>query len=394
MSVWTAAGKGIRYKEHATRKHGKRPDRYWCIQYKLHGRNINEAVGWWSDGVSQSQCEALLSELRVNQKSGQGPQTLKEMRSANKERREVEAAAKKAALNRNRTLGGFMEIEYLPKAELTLTRNTINAQKGLMRMCLASLAGRKLAEITSADLENEVLRPMLQTGKSPAYIRHALGLFSVIWNMAKEMGLVNGDNPAARVKKPKIDNQRDRFLSANEAAALLEYLKENCPEAHDPALVSLFSGLRVGEVLALTWADIDFDSGLIFVKDTKNKRNRHAHLTAEIRDMQIRRRQGRPKAAPVFPQYRYSTLRGHFAQTVKALGLNDGVTDRRQMVVIHTLRHTFASWLVQMGTPLYTVCKLLGHSSIKMTERYAHLAPDTQKAAVMDLEGFLKRKNL
>jgi len=394
MGVWTAAGKGIRYKEHPTRKHGKRPDRYWCIQYKLHGRNINEAVGWWSDGISQSQCEALLSELRVNQKSGQGPQTLKEMREWGKERREKEAAAKEAAKSRNRTLGGFMELEYLPRAELNQTRRTITGKKGLMRRCLAPLAEKKLDEITTTDLENEILRPMLQAGKSPTYIRHALGLFSVMWNLAKELGLASRDNPAARVKKPKIDNQRDRFLTKTEAAALLARLKETFPPAHDIAVLSLFSGLRIGECVLLTWADIDFEGELIFVKDTKNKRNRHAHITAEIREMLTERAQEQSKTAPVFPQSSpdqlYTIVRKYFALAVNDLGLNNGVTDRRQKVVIHTLRHTFASWLVQIGTPLYTVSKLMGHSSIKMTERYAHLAPDTQRAAAMDLEGFLK----
>ena len=59
------------------------------------------------------------------------------------------------------------------------------------------------------------------------------------------------------------------------------------------------------------------------------------------------------------------------------------------MVVFHTLRHTFASWLVQKGQPIYTVSKLLGHRGIKHTERYAHLAPTTQRAAVQGLEGAL-----
>jgi len=393
MGVWTAAGKGIRYKEHPTRKHGKRPDRYWCIQYKLHGRNINEAVGWWSDGISQSQCEALLSELRVNQKSGQGPQTLKEMREFNKERREKEAAAKEAAKSRNRTLGGFMELEYLPRAELNQTRRTITGKKGILRRCLAPLAEKKLDEITTTDLENEVFRPMLQSDKSPTYIRHALGLFSVMWNLAKELSLVSGDNPAARVKKPKIDNQRNRFLTKTEAAALLVRLKETFSPAHDIAVLSLFSGLRIGECVLLTWADIDFEGELIFVKNTKNKRNRHAHITAEIREILTARAQEQPKTASVFPQSSpdqlYTIVRKYFSLAVNDLGLNNGVSDRRQKVVIHTLRHTFASWLVQIGTPLYTVSKLMGHSSIKMTERYAHLAPDTQKAAAMDLEGFL-----
>jgi len=79
---------------------------------------------------------------------------------------------------------------------------------------------------------------------------------------------------------------------------------------------------------------------------------------------------------------------------VKDLGLNDGITDRRQKLVFHSLRHTFASWLVQMGKPLYTVSQLLGHSDLKMTMRYAHLAPDTQRAAAMELEGILHEKCL
>jgi len=371
MSVWTAAGKGIRYKEHPTRKHGKRPDRYWCIQYKLHGRNINEAVGWWSDGITQSHCEELISTLRINQKGGQGPQTLKEMREFNKDRRENEAAAKAMARNRNRTLGGFFEIEYLPRIELNQGSITIAQKKGLMRNWLAPLADRPLRDITTTDLENQVLRPMLEDGKSPATIRHALGLVSTIWNTAQDLGFVGGENPAARVKKPKRDNQRDRFLSHAEAAALLKVLAKTSQVTHDIAVLSLFSGMRVGECLKLTWADINLEDGTIFVKDTKNTRNRHAHVTAEMREMLVRRHQARTDSARVFPQSSYDQIYGHvskyFRLAADELGLNKGVTDSRQKAVIHTFRHTFASWLVQKGTPLYTVSKLLGHSSIKMT---------------------------
>jgi integrase len=79
-----------------------------------------------------------------------------------------------------------------------------------------------------------------------------------------------------------------------------------------------------------------------------------------------------------------------FPRSVKTLGFNENVTDDRQKVVFHTLRHTFASWLAIDGVPLYTISKLMGHSSIEMTMRYAHLCPDSKRDAVAMLE---KRAN-
>jgi len=396
MSIWTAAGKGIRYKEHPTRKHGKRPDRYWCLQYKLRGKAISEAVGWWSDGVSQSQCEELLALLRVNQKSGEGPQTLRELREFNHERRRAEAAAREAAAHRNQTLIGFWETEYLPRAALTLAPRTIDAQRTLMRLWLNQIADKPLRQITSSDLESLVMIPMAEAGKSPGRIRHALTVVSVVWDMAAEKGFVSGENPVRPIKKPRVDDKRDRFLSQTEAADLLAALKELSPDSHDVALLSLFSGLRISECLKLTWADIDLGEGTIFVKDTKVTRNRHAYINAEIEEMLLRQRaRDNAKSARVFDfngsTYPYSIVSKNFRLAVKSLGLNEGIRDRRQKAVIHTCRHTFASWLVQKGTPLYTVSKLMGHSSLKMTERYAHLAPDTERAAAMDLQGFLRQ---
>ncbi|MDL2313553.1 tyrosine-type recombinase/integrase [Desulfovibrio sp. OttesenSCG-928-C14] len=80
-----------------------------------------------------------------------------------------------------------------------------------------------------------------------------------------------------------------------------------------------------------------------------------------------------------------------FDIVVAELGFNDGIEDSRQKVVFHTRRHTFASWLVQRGVPLYTVAKLTGHSELRMVERYAHLAPSGVKEAAKMLEGALSR---
>ena len=78
-----------------------------------------------------------------------------------------------------------------------------------------------------------------------------------------------------------------------------------------------------------------------------------------------------------------------FDRTVAELGLNKGITDRRQKLVFHSLRHTAASWLVQRGVDLLTVAAILGHKSIKMCERYSHLSPDGIKRAMRRLDGAL-----
>ena len=75
-----------------------------------------------------------------------------------------------------------------------------------------------------------------------------------------------------------------------------------------------------------------------------------------------------------------------FERAVKACQLNKGYNDRRQKVVFHSLRHTFASRLVQKGVSLYEVKELLGHSDIKMTMRYAHLANETLRQAISKLD--------
>ena len=75
-----------------------------------------------------------------------------------------------------------------------------------------------------------------------------------------------------------------------------------------------------------------------------------------------------------------------FFRAVDAVGLNEGITDRRMKVVFHTLRHTFASWLVENGENLYTVKELMGHSTLTMTERYAHLGNGTLHNAVKRME--------
>ena len=390
MDVWISAGRGIRYREHPTRRHGRKPDRYWCLKYKLDGRDKTEAVGWWSAGASQAQCAKIMATLRRNWRLGTGPRTWKELRAAEQSK---PAAAEQANQDSGLTLAEFWEQKYRPRSQMTCRPSSLSCDLSAIRTWLAPLADRPLAGITTRDLEKMLVEPMLAAGKSSGYVERTLGIFSAIWSYAASLDIVHGSNPKSKAQHPKVDNQRERFLSQAEAIRLLQDLKERSLVTHDLALLSLFCGLRLNEGLGLTWADIDLEGGTIFIKDPKNKYNRHAYITAEIRAMLTGRYQGQPKTAKVLTGPKGGNSKELvsplFQQAVKDLGFNAGVTDRRQKVVFHTLRHTFASWLVQMGRPLYTVSKLLGHRNIRWTERYAHLDPEVQREATLGLEGIL-----
>jgi integrase len=271
--------------------------------------------------------------------------------------------------------------------------NSVRTERLFFEKWLQPLANLPLQAIGREQVETLVMRPILGKGLSPRTLEYALATFSQVWNLAHEYGLISGENPIRKIKKIKQDNKRVRFLTEDEAARLLAALKKRSPEVHDLALLSLLTGMRPKEGLTLTWADVDLPTGAIFVKDTKNSKNRHLNMTSEVLAMFKSRYQEQPGRALVFPtaqgEEKHWGISGTFNRAVADLGLNDGLSDRRQKVVFYTLRHTFASWLVQKGVPLYNVSQLMGHSDLQMTKRYAHLAPDNQKAAIMALEGIM-----
>ena len=203
----------------------------------------------------------------------------------------------------------------------------------------------------------------------------------------------SGVNPVEGFRLPRPANRRERFLSEEEAGKLLDALGKRSPILRDMAFLSLHTGMRFGEVAALRWDHCHFETGLIAVMEsgrklaTKSGRNRFIPMTEDVREMLLRRK-GSSRYDRVFrntkdvvPHRTDNT----FKKVVDSLGLNTGISDRRQQVCFHTLRHTFASWLAIRGVPLITIRDLLGHSTIAMTERYAHLMPNQGRAAIEQL---------
>lgn len=410
--VWHKEEKflGVRYREHATRKHGVKFDRCYSIRYKQNGKDKEEVAGWSSEGVTAEKAFKILSTIRENIRQGFGPQSIAAMREAGEEKTREEAKARRSKEIEDTTVSDFWEAEYLPVAEATKTARTMKGEKGLFENWIRPALGDiPLRKIDVQKVEALALKAT-KAGKSAATVRYILAIISQVWNKAATRDIVQGDSPTRRIKKPRQDNRRIRFLSQDEAAKLLEALLVRSLDLHDSALLSLFCGLRAGEIHDLTWGDIDFPNRTISVLDTKNTKDRHVFMTDEVENMLRRRRSNQAKTAFIFPasnEKKREWISATFFKTIDSLGLNNTgeikankhgetapikIKDRRQRVVFHTLRHTFASWLVMKGIPLYTVAELMGHTTLEMTRRYAHLAPDNLRSAALTLQGQLDKK--
>jgi len=398
---------GVRYREHASRKHGVKFDRCFSIRYKVDGKDKEEVTGWASEGMSAEKAFKMLSAIRENIKNGAGPKSLAEIREENEQQEAAIQAEKRDKGKAKITFSDFWESDYLPAAELNRTPRSLETERGYYKKWIEpGLGSIPLHKIDAAKVEAIMLR-IQKAGKSPGTVSKIMGLISQVWNKAAAHELVQGDSPTRKIKKPQQDNRRVRFLSTEQAKSLLDALKVRSSAVHDEALLSLLCGLRAGEIHNLTWGDIDLKNGTILIRDPKNKRNRHAFISEDVETMLKRRHQEQATTELVFPTYNGKPrmwVSDTFARTVDELGLNntgeviqdkDGndipvrITDARQKVVFHTLRHTFASWLVQQGTPLYTVAELMGHSTLEMSRRYSHLAPDTLRKAALSLQGHL-----
>jgi integrase len=354
---------GVYFTESSVKRWRERPDRCYWVNFKdAHGKLRWERCGWASEGWTPEAAQRRRYELLEQDRAG-----------SYKPKQE-----RKADLL---TFGELLEDHYLPwsrenkkrfAGDFHLYRNWLKPR----------LAGRALKSIAPMDLER-LKKDMRDAGKAEATVRHALGLVRQAFNKAVVWRLWQGENPCRGVSFPSPNNARQRFLSKDEVIVLLEALQSHSTQVARIATLSLYGGLRLGEVLALRWSNVNLDNGIITILDAKNNESRPVFITEPIRQVL----QGMVPGSPDELLFKARTgspvqwLSATFSRVVDRLGFNQGITDSRERVCFHTLRHTYASWAVMAGVPLYVVGQAIGHKSLVMTARYAHLAPDSHRVA-------------
>jgi len=387
---------GVRYREHKTRKHGVKPDQYFFIRYQKDGKRKEEGVGWASEGWTPQKVALKLAELKAAATTGKGESRLSDARAKAEAEKQQEQARREQEEKDNMPLNAYFDEIYYPAISQEKKKSAHVREESLFRLWMKPTMGDKpLKDISAFDLER-LKRAMLKKSRAPRSVEYALTTLGQIFRHAERLGYFQGDIPTTKVKKPKYDNKRVKFLSHDEAHTLLEILKGKSQETYEMALLSLHCGLRAGEVFSLTWKDVDLHHGLITLLDTKSSKTRTVSMTADVQSFFMAKETG-SKQDLIFPDRKSGGIRKQisksFPRVVAEAGLNESINDRRQRVTFHTLRHTFASWLVMAGISLYEVKELLGHASLTMTERYAHLAPDRNKKAAATMEQVFQKKD-
>jgi integrase len=234
---------------------------------------------------------------------------------------------------------------------------------------------RSVDQITVLDIER-FFRARLAEGIARPTLNRQASALSVLLEWCIGRGYRQGPNPALAVKRFKEGDGRDRYLTPDEAARLLLAAPAH---ARPVILAALHTGGRLSEVLGLQWQHVDLLARVVtFARiTTKGKmRRRHVPVSGELHSCLA----GLPRGAPHERVFLYRgapmhDIRTSFERARVRAGLGVEVS-------FHTLRHTFGSWFVMNGGNLRVLQKLMGHRSIKTTERYSHLSPEHINGAV------------
>jgi len=260
----------------------------------------------------------------------------------------------------------------------TYRTGTIEVYERALYSFLKAIGDKKISTIGQRDIDIYMQSKLqsIEPVTMNIYLRTLRAAFAkaVNWKIIQA-------NPFTRVALCPIPQRAPQFFTFEEFGQLIRRIKE--PWLLQAIYIAAFTGMRRSEVVNLRWKDIDFANGLIIVGSderfqTKTGKRRvlpiNSLLTQILHTMHI-------KSTSEYvitlncKKVREIWVSRRFKQYIKKMNVNKSMH-------FHTLRHTFASWLVQTGVPIYEVQTLMGHSSIKITQIYSHLVPKQLRTSV------------
>ena len=333
----------------------------WYLRYrdargKQHQHRIGDAAG-----ITFDQARTAAQTTRARVILGENP------------------AEEKKALRAIPTLEDFAQryLDYVKGAK----RSWDTDESFLRNHVLPRWAKRHLDEVRQQDII-DLQHGMRASGYAPATANRIVILTRYMWNLGKKWKVPGTEtNPASGVELFEENNKRERFLTAEEVQRLVACVRDSDnPQLQYIVPLLLLLGCRKRELLDSQWSHFDLERRTWRIPLSKNGKARHVPLSADVLAImaQVPRWDDCPYVVPnpktkkpyVSFFYSWDTAR-------KQAGLPE--------VRVHDLRHSTASFLVNSGRSLYEVQKILGHTQLKTTQRYAHLSQETLLEAVDSL---------
>ncbi|WP_193220906.1 tyrosine-type recombinase/integrase [Aliarcobacter butzleri] len=355
---------GVFYRESIT---NDKLDKTYYIRYKDKNNKDKEIkIGKYSEGFRENYCNQLRNEIITKQRIGEEPPAA----TRNKKKKILSIETISENYFSEKKEGGYkgtdesnyknyilpyfktLDFENISKNDIQIFSNQLKKTKSLIKKELIS-------DKTINNILN-FLKTLIKYAFKNDYIKN---------DFSKYIQLL------------EIDNARERFLTKDEIKLLFDYSKD------DETLYLLFklalnTGARLATLLNIHKKDIDFTHDLLTLKDFKNNSTYKAFLTDDLKALLEKRVNSLKPNDKLFISNPERRLRAKLDELFNN-DIDDN--DRKNKIVFHSLRHTFASHLAINGTPIFTIQKLMNHKDIRMTLRYAKLSPDSGREAVKNL---------
>lgn len=356
----------------------------YYIKYSLKGKQYKEKVGTSVEGITAVFASKVRAKrTSVDRLKDDAPMVLKQ---------------------KSMTFDEAFNLYYETIKAKSDTRNN----KGRYENHVKSFFGHlRVDEITSKDVET--FKEKVRNKKKKNGDEYAaktkndwIDIVGTVYNfLIKKMGL-KLTNPADhnKVEREAVDNDRERYLEVHEIKKLWDTLNSRVGTEYKAYVteymkiflaLSLSTGARLSSVLSISKADVNLATDTILIKNHKSNRTYHGYLHPSYKELISKRMENLSQIDYLVsgtPNLLSRTAPYKVFQPIFDELFNQGlkISDRKRRVVIHTLRHTFASQLAIKGVPIFSVMKLMDHADINQTIRYAKLSPDNGKNSVFGLE--------
>ena len=328
----------------------KNGDRSFFIIYRIDGKQKRLSIGKKSEGITAAFAHQQRVQILNSEKFGGETAELLQRKQKN-------------------------DPTFLELFDYYLTHGPgKDSTKRIMRYLRNQVPFGDKRKVTPEDIVN-FQREIMKT-LAPNTVDSKINLLSAVFKFAIDVGKYRHENPCRNIKRNNINDERLRYLSKDEIKQLLSAVSDS-PQLYLFTKLALCTGARLSTLVRIRSEHVKGDTVRLY--NIKTGQFYTGFLDAETKEL-LQGKEGyvltidNTGLPPTEHQYQWRMKR------ILDRLFNQGVTDSRDRVVVHTLRHTVASLMVQNGNPLQVVAKVLNHQSIRSTERYAKLHQDNIKS--------------